>query len=88
VDTTSGKFNFAVTEAYPIINGQIQYDRPIKDITVQGNGPEAMNNVKMIGNDSSLDSGVGICGKSGQSVPVGVGQPTVRMDGLKIDGQK
>jgi|TARA_R110002126_G_scaffold291807_1_gene459721 TldD protein len=88
VDTTSGKFNFAVTEAYPIVNGQIQYDRPIKDITVQGNGPEAMNNVKMIGNDSSLDSGVGVCGKNGQSVPVGVGQPTVRMDGLKIDGQK
>ena len=55
-------------------------------MTVQGNGPEAMNNVIMAGNDSSLDSGIGMCGKSGQQVPVGVGQPTVRMDGLKIDG--
>ncbi len=86
VNTTTGRFNFAVTEAYPIKNGQINYDQPIKDMTVQGNGPEAMNNVVMIGNDSKLDSGIGMCGKSGQSVPVGVGQPTVRMDGLKIDG--
>ncbi|MCS5596964.1 MAG: metallopeptidase TldD-related protein [Pseudomonadota bacterium] len=86
VNTTTGKFNFAVTEAYLIENGKVNYNHPIKDMTVQGNGPEAMNNVIMAGNDSSLDSGIGMCGKSGQQVPVGVGQPTVRMDGLKIDG--
>lgn len=86
VDTTTGKFNFVVTEAYPIENGQVQYDSPIKDVTVQGNGPEAMKNVKMIGNDSCLDSGIGVCGKAGQSVPVGIGQGTTLMHGLKISG--
>jgi TldD protein len=77
-----------VTEAYPIENGQVQYDSPIKDVTVQGNGPEAMKNVKMIGNDSCLDSGIGVCGKAGQSVPVGIGQGTTLMHGLKISGLK
>lgn len=88
VDTVTGKFNFAVTEAYPIENGKVQYDQPIKNVTVQGNGPVAMQNVVMIGNDSELDTGIGVCGKNGQGVPVGIGQPTVRMDGLKIDGLK
>ncbi len=84
VDITSGKFVFSASEAYMIENGKITY--PVKGATLIGNGPDAMNTVSMIGNDLKLDSGVGTCGKEGQSVPVGVGMPTVRMDGLTVGG--
>src|SRR5690606_3614080 len=84
VDITSGKFVFSASEAYMIENGTITY--PVKGATLIGNGPDAMNTVSMIGNDLQLDSGVGTCGKEGQSVPVGVGMPTVRMDGLTVGG--
>ena len=84
VDITSGKFVFSASEAYMIENGKVTY--PVKGATLIGNGPEAMNRVKMIGNDLSLDSGVGTCGKEGQSVPVGVGMPTLRMEGLTVGG--
>ncbi|ETD70414.1 peptidase C69 [Pelistega indica] len=84
VDITSGKFVFSASEAYMIENGKITY--PIKGATLIGNGPETMNKVAMIGNDLSLDSGVGTCGKDGQSVPVGVGMPTIRIDGLTVGG--
>ncbi|BAO30822.1 metalloprotease TldD [Sulfuritalea hydrogenivorans] len=84
VDITSGKFVFSTAEAYLIENGRIT--TPVKGATLIGNGPEAMNRVSMIGNDMALDSGVGTCGKEGQSVPVGVGQPTVRIDGLTVGG--
>ncbi|MES1981927.1 MAG: metalloprotease TldD [Pseudomonadota bacterium] len=84
VDITSGKFVFSTTEAYMIENGKITY--PVKGATLIGNGPEALNRVSMIGNDTCLDTGVGTCGKEGQSVPVGVGQPTLRIDGLTVGG--
>jgi TldD protein len=84
VDITSGKFVFSTTEAYMIEDGKITY--PVKGATLIGNGPEAMNRVSMVGNDMALDSGVGTCGKEGQSVPVGVGQPTLRIDGLTVGG--
>ena len=84
VDITNGKFVFSTTEAYLIENGKIT--QPIKGATLIGNGPDALTKVKMMGNDMSLDSGVGICGKEGQSVPVGVGQPTLRIDGLTVGG--
>ena len=84
VDITSGKFVFSTTEAYMIEDGKITY--PVKGATLIGNGPEALNRVTMIGNDLALDPGVGTCGKEGQSVPVGVGQPTVRIDGLTVGG--
>ena len=84
VDITSGKFVFSTAEAYLIENGKIT--TPVKGATLIGNGPEAMTRVSMIGNDMALDSGVGTCGKDGQSVPVGVGQPTVRIDGLTVGG--
>ncbi|KAA0911876.1 metalloprotease TldD [Pusillimonas sp. ANT_WB101] len=84
VDITSGKFVFSASEAYMIENGKITY--PVKGATLIGNGPDAMNRVSLIGNDMQLDSGVGTCGKEGQSVPVGVGMPTVRMDGLTVGG--
>lgn len=84
VDITNGKFVFSTTEAYMIENGKIT--SPIKGATLIGNGPDALTKVKMIGNDMRLDSGVGVCGKEGQSVPVGVGQPTLRIDGLTIGG--
>jgi len=84
VDITSGKFVFSASEAYMIENGKVTY--PVKGATLIGNGPDAMNTVSMIGNDLQLDSGVGTCGKEGQSVPVGVGMPTVRMDGLTVGG--
>lgn len=84
VDITSGKFVFSTTEAYMIEDGKITY--PVKGATLIGNGPEAMNRVSMIGNDMALDPGVGSCGKEGQHVPVGVGQPTVRIDGLTVGG--
>ena len=84
VDITSGKFVFSASEAYWVENGRIQY--PVKGATLVGNGPDALTRVTMIGNDMALDSGVGTCGKEGQSVPVGVGQPTLRIDGLTVGG--
>jgi TldD protein len=84
VDITNGKFVFSCTEAYLIENGKV--GAPIKGATLIGNGPDALTRVKMIGNDMKLDTGVGTCGKNGQSVPVGVGQPTLRLDGLTIGG--
>jgi TldD protein len=84
VDITSGKFVFSASEAYLIENGRI--GRPVKGATLIGNGPEVLTRVGMIGNDLALDKGVGTCGKEGQSVPVGVGQPTLRIDGLTVGG--
>ena len=84
VDITSGKFVFSASEAYWVENGKIQY--PVKGATIVGSGPECLKHVSMIGNDMRLDSGVGTCGKEGQSVPVGVGQPTLRIDGLTVGG--
>jgi TldD protein len=84
VDITNGKFVFSCTEAYLIENGRI--GPSIKGATLIGNGPDALTRVAMIGNDLKLDTGVGVCGKNGQSVPVGVGQPTLRLDGLTVGG--
>jgi TldD protein len=84
VDITSGKFVFSASEAYWVEKGKIQY--PVKGATLIGNGPDALTRVSMIGNDLKLDTGVGTCGKDGQSVPVGVGQPTLRIDGLTVGG--
>ena len=84
VDITSGKFVFSASEAYMIENGKLTY--PVKGATLIGNGPDALTRVVMIGNDLALDPGVGTCGKEGQSVPVGVGQPTLRIDGLTVGG--
>jgi TldD protein len=84
VDITSGKFVFSASEAYLIENGKIT--RPVKGATLIGNGPEVMTRVSMIGNDLKLDDGVGTCGKEGQEVPVGVGQPTLRVDALTVGG--
>ena len=84
VDITSGKFVFAAAEAYLVENGKI--GAPVKGATLIGNGPDAMSKITMIGNDTKLDSGIGTCGKAGQSVPVGVGQPTVKMGGITVGG--
>lgn len=84
VDITNGKFVFSCTEAYLIENGKV--GAPIKGATLIGNGPDCLTRVTMIGNDLKLDPGVGTCGKNGQSVPVGVGQPTLRLDGLTVGG--
>jgi TldD protein len=84
VDITNGKFVFSTAEAWRIENGKLTY--PVKGATLIGNGPDALTRVSMIGNDLALDAGVGTCGKDGQSVPVGVGQPTLRIDGLTIGG--
>ncbi len=84
VDITSGKFVFSAAEAYLIENGKI--GDPVKGATLIGNGPDALTHVSMIGNDMAFDPGVGVCGKEGQSVPVGVGQPTLRIDGLTVGG--
>jgi TldD protein len=84
VDIVSGKFVFSTSEAYLIEDGRLAY--PIKGATLIGNGPDALTRVMMIGNDLALDTGVGTCGKEGQSVPVGVGQPTLRIDGLTVGG--
>ncbi|MBD9371300.1 metalloprotease TldD [Rhizobium sp. ARZ01] len=86
VDITSGKFVFGCTEAYLIEDGKI--GAPVKGAMIIGNGPEAMRRVTMIGNDSKLDTGIGMCGKAGQSVPVGVGQPHLRMDQITVGGTK
>jgi TldD protein len=84
VDITSGRFVFSASEAYLIENGKVT--RPVRGATLIGNGPEAMTRVSMVGNDLRLDPGIGVCGKDGQSVPVGVGQPTLRIDGLTVGG--
>ncbi len=84
VDITSGKFVFSAAEAYMIEDGKITY--PVKGATLIGNGPDVLTRVSMIGNDMALDSGVGTCGKEGQSVPVGVGQPTLKIEGLTVGG--
>jgi TldD protein len=84
VDITNGKFVFSASEAYMIENGKVTY--PVKGATLIGNGPDVMNRISMIGNDMKLDPGVGVCGKEGQSVPVGVGQPTLRLDGVTVGG--
>lgn len=84
VDITSGKFVFSASEAYLIENGKIT--TPVKGATLIGNGPDVLTKVSMIGNDMELDTGVGVCGKEGQSVPVGVGQPTLKIDELTVGG--
>ena len=84
VDITSGKYVFSATEAYLIEDGKVT--APVKGATLIGNGPETMQRVKMIGHDLALDEGVGVCGKDGQSVPVGVGQPTLRVAGITVGG--
>jgi len=86
VDITSGKYVFSATEAYLIEDGRIT--APVKGATLIGNGPETMQKVKMIGHDLALDAGVGVCGKDGQSVPVGVGQPSLLIEGLTVGGTK
>jgi TldD protein len=84
VDITSGKFVFSASEAYLIENGKVT--RAVKGATLIGNGPDVLTKVSMVGTDLELDSGVGTCGKDGQSVPVGVGQPTMKIDGLTVGG--
>jgi TldD protein len=84
VDITNGKFTFSASEAYLIEDGRIT--APVKGATLIGSGPEVLNRVSMIGNDMQLDEGVGVCGKDGQSVPVGVGQPTLRIDAMTVGG--
>ncbi|TCD13464.1 metalloprotease TldD [Oricola cellulosilytica] len=84
VDITSGKFVFGCTEAYMIENGKVSY--PVKGAMLIGNGPDAMHRVSMVGNDMALDTGIGMCGKAGQGVPVGVGQPHLRMDAMTVGG--
>ncbi len=86
VDITSGRFSFSANEAYRIQKGKVTY--PLKGATLIGSGPDTMTKVSMVGNDMQLDSGVGTCGKDGQSVPVGVGQPTMRIDGITVGGAK
>ena len=84
VDITSGKFVFSASEGYLIEDGKVT--RPVKGATLIGNGPDVLTRVTMVGNDLKLDEGVGTCGKDGQSVPVGVGLPTIRIDGLTVGG--
>jgi TldD protein len=84
VDITNGKFVFSASEAYLIEDGKVT--RPVKGATLIGNGPDVLTRVSMVGNDLQLDEGVGTCGKDGQSVPVGVGLPTIRVDGMTVGG--
>jgi TldD protein len=84
VDITSGKFVFSASEAYLIEGGKI--GRPVRDATLVGNGPDVLTRITRVGSDLALDDGVGTCGKDGQSVPVGVGLPTVRIDGITVGG--
>ena len=84
VDITSGKFVFSASEAYRIENGKL--GNPIKNATLIGNGPDVLTRVTMVANDLKLDEGVGTCGKEGQLVPVGVGQPTIKINGLTVGG--
>jgi TldD protein len=84
VDITNGKFVFSASEAYLVEDGRVT--APVKGATLIGNGPEALTRVSRVGNDLKLDEGVGTCGKDGQSVPVGVGLPTIRIDGITVGG--
>ena len=84
VDITNGKFVFSASEAYWVEKGKIKY--PVKGATLIGNGPDSLTKIKMVGNDLKFDTGVGTCGKEGQRVPVGVGQPTIFIDGLTVGG--
>jgi len=84
VDITSGQFVFAASEAYLIENGKVT--APVKGATLIGHGPQVMSAISMIGDDLALDPGIGICGKNGQSVPVGVGQPSLKIDRLTVGG--
>jgi TldD protein len=84
VDITNGKFVFSASEAYLIEDGKIT--APVKGATLVGSGPDVLTRVSMIGNDLALDEGIGVCGKEGQSVPVGVGQPTLRVDAMTVGG--
>ena len=84
VDITNGKFVFSASEAYLIEDGKVT--RPVKGATLIGNGPEALKYVSMVGNDLALDEGIGTCGKAGQSVPVGVGMPTIKLDRMTVGG--
>jgi TldD protein len=84
VDITSGRFVFSLSEAYLIENGRI--GAPVKGATLIGSGPEVMGKISMVGNNLELDQGVGVCGKEGQSVPVGVGQPTLKIDEITVGG--
>jgi len=86
VDITSGNFVFSASEAYLIENGRVT--RPVKGATLIGNGPKVLENVSMVGDDLQLDTGIGVCGKNGQSVPVGVGQPTLKVDALTVGGTR
>jgi TldD protein len=84
VDITNGKFVFSASEAYLIEDGKVT--APVKGATLIGSGPDVLTRVSMIGNDLALDEGIGVCGKEGQSVPVGVGQPTLRVDSMTVGG--
>jgi len=84
VDITNGKFVFNASQAYKIENGKVT--TPVKGATIIGNGPDVLTRVSMVGNDMALDSGIGTCGKDGQSVPVGVGQPTIKIDDITVGG--
>jgi TldD protein len=86
VDITSGKFVFSASEAYLIEDGKVT--KPVKGATLIGNGPDVLTRVSMVGADLKLDEGVGTCGKDGQSVPVGVGMPTIKIDGLTVGGTR
>ena len=86
VDITSGKYVFSATEAYMIEDGKVT--QPIKGAMLIGNGPDAMHRVAMVGNDMKLDTGIGMCGKAGQGVPVGVGQPHLRMNQMTLGGTR
>jgi TldD protein len=84
VDITSGKFVFSASESYLIKDGKL--GAPVKDATLIGDGPSVLHQVSMVGNDLELDTGIGVCGKEGQSIPVGVGQPTLKIDRLTVGG--
>jgi len=86
VDITSGKFVFSASEAWKVEKGKLAY--PVKGATLIGNGPDALTRVTMVGNDMRMDTGVGTCGKDGQSVPVGVGQPTLRIEKMTVGGTR
>ena len=86
VDITSGQFVFCMSEAYWVERGKIQY--PVKGATLIGNGPEVLGQVSMVANDQDFDAGMGTCGKAGQSIPVGVGQPTLKIDNIVVGGQQ
>ena len=86
VDITSGQFVFTASEAYLIENGKVT--QPVRGATLIGNGPEVMHKITMIGHDLALDMGIGVCGKDGQSIPVGVGQPTLKISSLTVGGTR